>query len=404
MQTLKNFKLIALTMAVSLFSCNVRSNTSQANNSSSDSVPKSQPTQAAAEKSKIQVVFLLDATGSMSGLINAAKDKIWSIVGSFNQTTPAPEVEVGMIFYRDRGDDFVTKMIPLGTDMDELYEQLMLIKADGGGDAPESVNQALFEGVTEMAWDMNSRNVYKTIFLVGDCPPHMDYQDDVKYPKSCEIANEKKIVINTILMGNDPEAKSIWIKIANSTNGKFIQTDMRVNDIAITTPYDEKISNLQYELDQTRIYYGSEQEQKVADIKFTQSEKIKSGSASVGAKRAEYNLSEIGRDKYYGSKELINDVIKGKKIADIFKEELPKSLQEMSPPQLDLYVKEVSDKRKRIEKEITELNKQRQDYINAEVSKMDEKEVESSFDNVIFEAIKIQAEEKSIKIEGELKR
>ena len=406
MKTLRGLQILALiaTILLSLSSCNARSTSSQSVDSPQDSIPDNQMTQNVEEKSKMQVVFLLDATGSMSGLISAAKDKIWSIVGSFNQTQPMPEIEIGMIFYRDRGDDFITKVIPFSPNMDELYEQLMLIQAEGGGDEPESVNQALYEAVSKMAWNMNDKNVYKSIFLVGDCPPHMDYQDDVKYPKSCKNANEKGIVINTILMGSNREAHKIWNEIARSTNGQFIQTNMNVNDISIATPYDKKISDLQYELDNTRIYYGSREEQEVSISKSVQSEKIKSGSASVAAKRAEYNLSESAKVSYYGTKELINDVEKGKKITDIRKEELPKDLQKMSSSELEDYVKKMLDKRKSIEKEITELSKQRQEHINAEVSKMDADEAENSFDNVIFKAIKVQAEEKNIKIEGDVKR
>ena len=404
MKRVKISQIFALTIPLLLSFGNAHSISFQSDGSFQNAIQKNQKPQDTVEKPKMQIVFLLDATGSMSGLINAAKDKIWSIASSFNQTKPTPEIEIGMIFYRDRGDDFITKVIPLGTNMDDLYEQLMLIKAIGGGDEPESVNQALYEGVSEMAWNMNDKNVYKAIFLVGDCPPHMDYRNDVKYPESCKKANKKGIVINTILMGNNQIAKSIWMEIANSTNGQFIQTDMNVNDIAISSPYDKKISDLQYELDKTRIYYGSIEEQEAMISKSVQSEMINSSSASAAAKRAGYNLSEAAKDSYYGHKELINDVDKGAKITDIIKDELPKNLQDMSPSQLETYVKELSEKRKSIEKEITALSKQRQEYINAEVSKMDADKVESSFDNVIFQAVKKQAKEKNIEIEGEVKR
>lgn len=43
-----------------------------------------------------------------------------------------------MIFYRDRGDLFITKQIPLTTDLDNVYSDLLEIIADSGGDSPES--------------------------------------------------------------------------------------------------------------------------------------------------------------------------------------------------------------------------------------------------------------------------
>src|SRR5690606_21051289 len=58
---------------------------------------------------KVEVVFVLDTTGSMSGLIDAAKEKIWSIAASMSQATPAPEISMGLVAYRDRGDAYVTQ-------------------------------------------------------------------------------------------------------------------------------------------------------------------------------------------------------------------------------------------------------------------------------------------------------
>jgi hypothetical protein len=115
-------------------------------------------------RGKIQVVFALDATGSMSGLIAAAKEKIWSIAGSFSQADPAPDIEMGLIFYRDRGDRFVTQLHQLSGNLDDIYEKLMEIRAEGGGDQPESVNQGLFEAVTKFNWASDT-STFKTIFI-----------------------------------------------------------------------------------------------------------------------------------------------------------------------------------------------------------------------------------------------
>ena len=357
---------------------------------------------AQAIKPKMQVVFLLDATGSMSGLIGTAKEKIWSIAGSLTQTEPEPDLEIGMIFYRDRGDDFVTKHIPLGKDLDNMYEQLMAMQANGGGDAPESVNQAIHEGINQIQWDTDPKT-YRAIFLVGDCPPHMDYRDDVKYPESCIEANKKNIIINTILMGNDSEAMRIWKDIAKKTNGEFIQTDMSVNNISINTPYDDKINDLQYQLDQTRIYYGKSADKMVT--KQAQSEKLnKEAGSSINARRSEYNMSKSGKKAYYGSYELINDVMGGKKIADIPSSDLPENMQKMSTTERQEYVDKLIEKRINLEKEIIGLNKQRQEYLDNEVAKMDASEVEQSFDDVIYKSMKEQAASKDIILEEKVKR
>src|SRR4051812_24944923 len=69
-------------------------------------------------KPQVEVVFCLDTTGSMSGLIDGAKQKIWSIVNQIASGRPNPEVKVGLVAYRDRGDAYVTQVYDLTTDLD----------------------------------------------------------------------------------------------------------------------------------------------------------------------------------------------------------------------------------------------------------------------------------------------
>src|SRR4051794_27940965 len=61
----------------------------------------------------VEVVFCLDTTGSMKGLIHAAKQKIWAICNQISTGTPTPHVKVGLVAYRDRGDAYVTKVFDL---------------------------------------------------------------------------------------------------------------------------------------------------------------------------------------------------------------------------------------------------------------------------------------------------
>ncbi|MEO2012627.1 MAG: vWA domain-containing protein, partial [Pirellulaceae bacterium] len=155
---------------------------------------------ARAAAPQVEVCFVLDTTGSMGNLIQGAKDKIWSIANELASAKPTPSIKFGLVAYRDRNDDYVTKVFNLTDDIDALYEHLMAFQAKGGNDTPESVNQALHDAVTLMKWS-EGRKVLKLVFLVGDAPPHMDYPDDVKYPKVCELAMERSLIINTIQCG-----------------------------------------------------------------------------------------------------------------------------------------------------------------------------------------------------------
>src|SRR6186997_2238186 len=100
------------------------------------------------KKPNVEVVFCLDTTGSMGGLIEGAKQKIWSISNQIVAGKPTPNLKVGLLAYRDKGDAYVTKMTELTDDLDVIYSTIKAFKAEGGGDSPESVNQAVHESVT----------------------------------------------------------------------------------------------------------------------------------------------------------------------------------------------------------------------------------------------------------------
>ena len=89
---------------------------------------------APATTPRIEAVFVLDTTGSMGGLIDGAKRKIWSIANQLASAKQTPDVRMGLIGYRDRGDDYVTRDYPLSSDIDALYGKLQQFQAQGGGD------------------------------------------------------------------------------------------------------------------------------------------------------------------------------------------------------------------------------------------------------------------------------
>jgi hypothetical protein len=285
---------------------------------------------------QIEIVFCLDATSSMGGLIQTAKEKIWDIVTSLTQASPAPEIKLGMVFYRDRGDAFVTKTYPLTKDIDGTYAELLRIQAEGGGDAPESVNQALHEAVTQMNWSRH-QGVYQTIFLVGDCPPHMDYVHDHLYPATCSNAKESHIRINTLKLGSGCEDAIAHFKaIAEATGGEYLQLDQQATDVVIATPFDDSINVYSYRIDHSKIYYGTVSQQ--SEMMQRQSKSLafyKEASVSSNSDRASFNMSGSGADNWYGSQELINDLNTGKvKLEAIEHSSLPIALQRLDKKDL----------------------------------------------------------------------
>ncbi len=325
---------------------------------------KDETAKADEPKRQVEVVFLLDSTGSMGGLIEGAKQKIWAIANEIILQEPQPEVKIGLLTYRDLGDEYVTKMFDLTTDIDAIFGHLQSFQANGGGDTPESVNQALNEAVTKMSWADKEKDVYRVVFLVGDAPPHMDYQDDVKYPESCKLALERNIIINTVQCGNISECTPIWEEIAKSSEGNFSRIMQSGNVVVVESPYDAEIEGLTRELNETVISYGSVKQQ--AEV----AEKLKVAESSpkaAKADRAYYNVMTKGT-AVMGAGDLVVD---GKENNALLEktEELPEIMQKMTLEERQKYVQEQSEKRGEINKKLGELTTQRSEWLATEGKK-----------------------------------
>src|SRR6202011_4757787 len=84
---------------------------------------------AAKKAPQVEVVFCLDTTGSMGGLIEAAKQKIWAISNEIASGKPTPRLKIGLVAFRDRGDQYITKVTALTDDLDAIHGQLKEFKA-----------------------------------------------------------------------------------------------------------------------------------------------------------------------------------------------------------------------------------------------------------------------------------
>ena len=337
----------------------------------------------------VDVVFVLDTTGSMSGLIQTAKEKIWSIASTMASAQPTPRIRVGLVAYRDRGDAYVTRIVDLSEDLDSVYAALMEFEAGGGGDTPESVNEALYAAVHKLSWS-DSEQAYQAIFLVGDAPPHMDY-NETQYPAIIAAANGKGIVINTIQCGNLPMTVDPWTTIASLGQGSFFQVEQSGGAVAYATPYDSEIAKLSARLDATRLYYGSEAERKRMQAKVVAAQEIvTTASVESQARRGVFNAGEGGRANMLGDKELVDALSAGDlKLDEIAAEELPAALQPMAPSEQAAYVEKLAEERADIQRQIRQLAGDRDAYLAKKVEEAGG--LEDSLDNKLYETVKSQA-------------
>ena len=342
-------------------------------------------------KPRIEVCFVLDTTGSMGGLIEGAKQKIWSIANEMISAQPTPELKLGLIGYRDRGDEYVVKSFGLTDDIDAIYGHLREFQAGGGGDAPESVNEALAEAIHKMPWSSDSK-VLKIIFLVGDAPPHMDYPNGPKYPDLCREAAKKDLIINTIQCGEMAETKPIWQEIAKLSEGSYVGISQSGNVAVISTPMDKELSRLNERIGTTLIPYGDSKLQAEVHAKYAMAA---SAPVSAMADRLSYN-SKTGK-AVQGRGELV-DALNEKtlKLEEIDQKQLPTELQKLDRNELQKRIAKTRDERAYLQKQIVEVSKKREAYIQSENKRLAAEGKGDAFDQKVTETLHAQAAKKGI--------
>ena len=169
----------------------------------------------------LDVVFLLDTTGSMSSEIREVKERVVQLSAALRENRKGETVRFGVVAYRDRKDEYLTKLSPLSADVAVSERFLGILTADGGGDAPEDVLTGLKAALTKMKWQ-SSPGTEKQIFLIGDAPPHLDYSDGPKPESLIEMAQKKEIVVNAIgCRSLSDTGIRFFRKLAYATEGSY---------------------------------------------------------------------------------------------------------------------------------------------------------------------------------------
>ncbi|NBB96317.1 MAG: VWA domain-containing protein [Planctomycetes bacterium] len=343
---------------------------------------------------QIEVAFVLDTTGSMSGLIEAAKRKIWYLANEMTRAEPKPVVRMALVGYRDKSDAYVTKVHDLTDNIDQVYADLRKFSASGGGDTPENVNQGLHDAINKLQWS-EDKDALKIIYLVGDCPPHNEYKDVPTYQELSTKAITKGIYINTILCGGSQDTAKVWKEIARRAEGRFVAIDQDGGVQHITTPYDKELAKLNSELTGTVVVYGNVEAQTAARELNAAAASMPAAAdkADAAAERAKY-AAKSGR---VGTNDLVQAVADGEvELADVKDDLLSPEMQKMSPEERKQHIAAQQDKRKDLNAKIVKLSKQRDEYIREERAKQAEAGKKAGFDAEVVEALHEQAARKKI--------
>ncbi|HAA10164.1 MAG TPA: hypothetical protein DCE41_00140 [Cytophagales bacterium] len=179
------------------------------------------PSSIETSERKVQIMFTIDATGSMGDELEYLKVELEDVINRVHQNLSGLQIETGAMVYRDEGDDYVTRPEWLNSDVGVVLDFLKGQSANGGGDYEEAVHTALQESIDLNPWD--STAIARLLFLVLDAPPHENRAVVESIQNSVEKAAQRGIkIIPVTASGIDKQTEFLMRLMALSTNGTYV--------------------------------------------------------------------------------------------------------------------------------------------------------------------------------------
>lgn len=162
----------------------------------------------------VDVGFALDTTGSMHEEIDAVKATLRTVAQSLDGVS----LRVGLVEYRDKGDEFVTRVYPMEADVSHFAAAVSRLSAAGGGDTPEAMPQGFHDALTGLEWRPNA--TARLLFVIGDAPPHLETRDGPDYADDARLAARMGVQVHGIAAsGMDAAGQVVFRQISQFTGG-----------------------------------------------------------------------------------------------------------------------------------------------------------------------------------------
>jgi hypothetical protein len=347
-------------------------------------------------KRQVDLVIALDVSGSMSGLIDSAKQRLWDIVNELGQARPSPELRVSIVSFGNPGygqdKGYVRIDQPFTGDLDAVNATLFAFGTNGGD---EYVARAIDTSLRQLQWS-TSPDALRIIFVAGNESATQDPQMSLQ--QVTQQAREMGVVVNSIYCGNEADAIAAgWQEFAQLSGGMYASIDQNAAAVAnIETPMDARLVKLNKELNETYIGYGAKAEESSAN-QLEQDKNAAMMSKPAAAARAVTKSSAL-----YDSADwdLVDALKSGVELEQVEEQDLPEPLQAMAPQERLAHVQQQGEKRKKLQQEIAELGRQRRDHIAHQREQMkDATATAPGLDEVIQQGLRKVAEAKGFEFE-----
>jgi hypothetical protein len=171
--------------------------------------------------SLVEIAFIVDATGSMGDELEFLKEDLKSVIDSIRQGNTELGIRTGAVYYRDEGDEFITRKSDFSDQLSTTLSFIADQQAGGGGDFPEAVHKALKVGITELQWSAAART--RIAFLVLDAPPHYEKDIITSIQSTVKQAAAQGVkIIPVTASGIDKETEFLMRFMAIQTNGSYV--------------------------------------------------------------------------------------------------------------------------------------------------------------------------------------
>lgn len=349
--------------------------------------PGTPAAQAQVEGDPIDLVIVLDVSGTMKGLIESTRLNIWEIVNELAEAEPTPHLRVGLVTYgNQRGsrlDGWVRVENDLTDDLDRVSERLFRFKRGG---ANEMVGRALKTALEGLDW-AEGEHALRLLFIAGNEPADQD--PDVRFRWMSEAAGDSDIHLSAVYCGGDNEAAAAtWKEMAELAEGSFVAIDHRTSAAILETPFDRELAELGDLLNETVVPLGpAGAEQKKIRVK--QDKHARSLGLAVAATRAQTKSSAL----YSSGRDLVSLFESGELHRHpVDERDLPRAVRRMTDEERDAYLQEISEVRREVRDRVDTLSAARRAFVSERLAEGDGAGT-PTFDKVVRRTIREKAEE-----------